>query len=184
MTVTLRTLTVDSVGNGDAIDLTGAITRELQGSGVQSGTVTVFVKHTTAAITLIEVEPGLLNDYKAWWDTVVPREYAYKHNPVDGETTVTLTSARPPWSLPHYPLHRRLHDPGHLAAGGLDGLRHAGPSARSRPSGHRRVGEHTASRSSPPFKPFGRAGGTNNDTQVARLAPAPTPPGPPSPRDR
>ena len=85
MTVTLRTLTVDSVGNGDAIDMTGAITRELQGSGVQSGTVTVFVKHTTAAITIIEVEPGLLNDYKAWWDTVVPREYAYKHHLVDGE---------------------------------------------------------------------------------------------------
>ena len=85
MTVTQRALTVDSVGNGDAIDLTEAITRELQGSGVQSGTVTVFVKHTTAAIMVIEVEPGLLTDYKAWWDTVVPREYAYKHHLVDGE---------------------------------------------------------------------------------------------------
>ena len=85
MTVALRTLTVDSVGNGDAIDLTEAITRELQGSGVQSGTVTVFVKHTTAAVTVIEVEPGLLTDYKTWWDTVVPREYAYKHHLVDGE---------------------------------------------------------------------------------------------------
>jgi secondary thiamine-phosphate synthase enzyme len=85
MTVTLRALTVDSVGNGDAIDLTEAITRELQGSGVQSGTVTVFVKHTTAAITIIEVEPGLLTDYKAWWDKAVPREYAYKHHLVEGE---------------------------------------------------------------------------------------------------
>ncbi len=57
----------------------------MQRSGVQSGTVTVFVKHTTAAIMVIEVEPGLLTDYKAWWDTVVPREYAYKHHLVDGE---------------------------------------------------------------------------------------------------
>jgi secondary thiamine-phosphate synthase enzyme len=85
MTVALRTLKVESAGDGEVIDLTETIEEELRDTGVRSGTVTIFVKHTTAAVTVIEVEPGLLQDYRLWWDRVAPKEYPYRHHDVIGE---------------------------------------------------------------------------------------------------
>lgn len=85
MTVTQRSLMVKSTGDGECIDLTDDVTRELRESGIASGIVTVFVKHTTAAVTIIENESGLLNDYKVWWERMAPKDYDYRHHLVEGE---------------------------------------------------------------------------------------------------
>ena len=85
MAVELRTLRVESNGGGDLTDLTERVTGEVRDTGLDSGTVTVFVKHTTAAVTIIEVEPGLLDDYEEFWDRLAPRETTYKHHLVPGE---------------------------------------------------------------------------------------------------
>mgnify|MGYP000043011171 CR=1 FL=1 len=50
-------------GDGDIINLTGEVAARIKSSGVNSGTVTVFTPSATSAITTIEYEPGLLQDF-------------------------------------------------------------------------------------------------------------------------
>ena len=82
MVVVTRVLQVEAGGDGEVIDLTDSIAHELTSCPMHSGTVTVFVKHTTAAVTVMELEPGLLKDYKQFWDRVAPREFPYEHHRV------------------------------------------------------------------------------------------------------
>ena len=63
MQVVTRRLATDTKGPSDIVDITGPVARELQSSGLSSGTVTLFVTGSTAALTIIEHEPGLLRDF-------------------------------------------------------------------------------------------------------------------------
>lgn len=49
-------------------------------SGVVAGTATVFVVGSTAAVTTVEYEPGLVGDLKDALERLVPRDHAYAHN--------------------------------------------------------------------------------------------------------
>ena len=49
-------------------------------SSVADGLAVVFSRHTTAAITLNELEPLLLEDMAEFLDRVAPRAHAYRHN--------------------------------------------------------------------------------------------------------
>ncbi len=80
MTVVTRTLTVETRGNCDIIDITPDIARELADSGLSNGIVTVFVAGSTAGITTIEYESGLINDFKSAWERNVPRNIPYQHD--------------------------------------------------------------------------------------------------------
>ena len=46
---------------------------------ITNGTVTVFVPGTTAALTTIEWEEGLLTDFQDAWSRLVPRNLDYRH---------------------------------------------------------------------------------------------------------
>ena len=52
----------------------------LTGTGLSAGIVTVFVKHTTASVMIIEDEPGIRADTKTFWDRAVPADPAWQHN--------------------------------------------------------------------------------------------------------
>lgn len=67
-------------GEGEVIDITAQVAREVEQSGVDSGTVTVFVPGSTAAVTTVEYEPGLVADLHALWERVAPRAIAYHHD--------------------------------------------------------------------------------------------------------
>ena len=47
---------------------------------MQAGIVTIFVKHTTASVLIIEDEPGLRADTKAVWDSLIPADSTWQHN--------------------------------------------------------------------------------------------------------
>jgi secondary thiamine-phosphate synthase enzyme len=49
-------------------------------SGVKTGLVHLFVQHSTAALTTIEFEPGVLADLKRALSVLAPDEAAYAHN--------------------------------------------------------------------------------------------------------
>ena len=53
---------MDTRGPGDAVDITGEVARAVAASGVTSGIVTVFVAGSTAAVTTIEFESGVIAD--------------------------------------------------------------------------------------------------------------------------
>jgi len=80
-----RRIMINTKGNCDIIDITPQVAREVDDSGIGSGIVTVFAVGSTAGISTIENESGLLSDFKAMWDRVVPVNMDYKHNRAWGE---------------------------------------------------------------------------------------------------
>lgn len=62
------------------IDITDAVSASVEASEVREGTVTVFSRHTTAAIVINENEPLLLKDMARFLQGTAPRDGAYRHN--------------------------------------------------------------------------------------------------------
>lgn len=78
--IVTRNLEFETKGDTDIIDVTHEAERELASSGINNGTLTVFVTHTTCGITIIENEPGLISDFKSMWQRLIPKEMNYAHN--------------------------------------------------------------------------------------------------------
>jgi len=85
MTVTCKRIQISTNGQGDTINVTSDITREVNNSGVSNGSVTVFIPGSTAGITTIEFEPGLMTDMKDMWDRIIPSNIDYEHNKAWGD---------------------------------------------------------------------------------------------------
>jgi len=85
MTVVTKDITLQSKGDCDIIDITSQVARNAEESGVNSGTVTLFIVGSTAGITTIEYEPNLLSDFKNMWDRLTPRNIPYEHDKTWGD---------------------------------------------------------------------------------------------------
>jgi len=72
-------------GNCDLIDITRQVKQEVSGSGIDSGTVTVFVVGSTAGVSTIEFESGLLSDFQDMWERTIPRDIPYQHDRAWGD---------------------------------------------------------------------------------------------------
>jgi secondary thiamine-phosphate synthase enzyme len=77
------------------IDLTEQVESIVARSAVAEGLAVVFSRHTTAAITLNELEPLLLEDMAEFLDRLAPRSHAYRHNDFDVRT-VNMTADESP----------------------------------------------------------------------------------------
>ncbi|MBI3964822.1 MAG: YjbQ family protein [Chloroflexi bacterium] len=62
------------------VDLTGAVRAFVSESGVKHGLVTIFARHTTAAIRINENEPLLLEDLKRFLNQCAPPNASYEHD--------------------------------------------------------------------------------------------------------
>jgi len=62
------------------IDITDEVQKKVEESGIRDGIVTVFCRHTTAAIRINENEPLLLLDMEEFLKRVAPRDLYYRHN--------------------------------------------------------------------------------------------------------
>lgn len=80
MTVYSGELAVRTRGDGDTVDVTGPVRHESARSGVDSGIVLVSVVGSTAAMTTIEYEPGLVADLGDAWERIAPSGIAYEHD--------------------------------------------------------------------------------------------------------
>jgi secondary thiamine-phosphate synthase enzyme len=69
-----------SRGHGDMIDITDQVSRHLEASGLKDGTVTVFINGSTAGVTTIEYEPGLVADFQRLWTQITPEHISYEHD--------------------------------------------------------------------------------------------------------
>lgn len=79
MVITKR-LSLQTKGQADMVDITPGVAREVAGAGLKNGTVTVFVSGSTAGVTTIEYEPGVLTDFKNAWQRAVPNDIPYEHD--------------------------------------------------------------------------------------------------------
>jgi len=80
MVVITKTLAFGTRGDGDMIDVTARVQDVLAASGINSGIVTVFVPGSTASVTTIEYEPGLLKDFPGAMEKLAPEDAHYDHN--------------------------------------------------------------------------------------------------------
>jgi secondary thiamine-phosphate synthase enzyme len=80
MTVKTVPFRIDMAGETQIENITKTVAAAVAGTGLAAGIVTVFVKHTTASIMVIEDEPGIRADTKAFWDRVVPADPRWQHN--------------------------------------------------------------------------------------------------------
>lgn len=78
--VVTEKINIKTKGECDIIDITGDVERVVSQSGIESGTATVFISGSTAGLTTIEYEPGVVADFKAMWDRIVPRDIQYRHD--------------------------------------------------------------------------------------------------------
>ena len=85
MTISTKRIQINTNGQGDTINVTTDIAREVNNSGVNSGIVTVFIPGSTAGISAIEYEPGLMDDIKVMWERLVPSNINYEHDKAWGD---------------------------------------------------------------------------------------------------
>ncbi|OPY38254.1 MAG: hypothetical protein A4E35_00677 [Methanoregula sp. PtaU1.Bin051] len=71
---------ITSKREGDIIDITPEVTKIVTQSTVKDGLVHLFVHHSTAALTTIEYEPGVLKDLKRALSVLAPDGIEYAHN--------------------------------------------------------------------------------------------------------
>ncbi|MFQ6122681.1 MAG: secondary thiamine-phosphate synthase enzyme YjbQ [Dehalococcoidales bacterium] len=83
--VITKKISLQSKGHCDIVDITPQVAQQLAGAEIINGTVTLFVTGSTAGISTIEYESGLLSDFPAMWDRIVPRNIHYDHDRAWGE---------------------------------------------------------------------------------------------------
>ena len=79
MVVTKR-IELNNKGNCHIVDITGQVSEEVLRSGLKDGIVTIFVPGSTAGVTTVEYEPGLVSDLQRLFDRVAPADINYRHN--------------------------------------------------------------------------------------------------------
>lgn len=79
----IRTLrfTVRTRGRTDIVDITSQVASAVQGTGL----ATVFVSGSTAGLTTIENEPGLLEDLREAFERIAPAGRRYHHAETAGD---------------------------------------------------------------------------------------------------
>ena len=80
MTVDQQVLEVDGSADMDVIDITAAVARFVEESGVAAGFVQVFTPGSTAGVTTIEYESGAIADFKRAMEHFAPADSEYEHN--------------------------------------------------------------------------------------------------------
>ncbi len=72
-------------GDGTIVDITAAARESVVDSGVTTGQMTVIVPGSTAGITTIEYEPGLLRDLPEFFERIIPSGVMYGHDATWGD---------------------------------------------------------------------------------------------------
>jgi len=71
---------VNTKGKNDIVDITDLVQAKLKETGLREGNVIVFAPGSTAGITTIEYEPGLLKDYPEFFEKIAPSNIRYHHD--------------------------------------------------------------------------------------------------------
>ena len=64
----------------ELIDITSQVESQVAEASINSGIATLFVAGSTAGLSTIEFEPGLLSDFKSMWERNVPQNIPYDHD--------------------------------------------------------------------------------------------------------
>ncbi len=83
--VTNTRIHVQTKGDCELVDITRQVAQRVEESAVKDGTVTLFIAGSTAGLSTIEFERGLLSDFQSMWERTVPRGIPYSHDAAWGD---------------------------------------------------------------------------------------------------
>jgi len=75
-----REIPVTTAREGDIVDITPEVRSVVRESGIAEGMVNIFVSGSTAAVTTIEYEPGVLADLTRALAAIAPDSIPYAHD--------------------------------------------------------------------------------------------------------
>ena len=88
----LTKLSVNTSKHTQMLNITDKIQKTVEDSGVRSGVCTVFIPHTTAAVTINEnADPDVVRDFTMEIDKLVPWEDGYQH--MEGNSAAHLKAS-------------------------------------------------------------------------------------------
>jgi len=91
-------------GNTDIINITDDVNKAVKESKVEEGVANVFVVGSTAGLTIIEYEPGLKKDLKAFFEKIIPENIKYHHEEKwhddNGHSHIRASLLKPDLSFP------------------------------------------------------------------------------------
>lgn len=70
---------IKTKGELQMVNITDEVENVVKESKINDGIATVFVPSSTAAVTTIEYEPGLLNDFPNMLERIAPENITYEH---------------------------------------------------------------------------------------------------------
>ena len=74
------TISIDTKGFCDIIDITPHVFFIINGQSIANGSITLFCPGSTASITTIEYESGVLQDLKNALEKIAPSNIPYQHD--------------------------------------------------------------------------------------------------------
>ena len=80
MSVKSVSFQVKTSGRTDILDITNKVQNEVFASGIPDGTVTIFIPGSTAGVTTIEYESGVVNDLIKTIEKLAPAGIHYEHD--------------------------------------------------------------------------------------------------------
>ena len=85
MMITSHTEQLKTKGQNDCVDITEAVQKAVSQSKLRNGLATVFVTGSTAGVTTIEHEPGLVQDLQEAVRRLFPENLRYAHHETEGD---------------------------------------------------------------------------------------------------
>lgn len=80
MAVITQSLTLETDGHGDVVDITGGVAQAVAQSDLRSGIAAVFSPSATSALTTIEYESGCVSDLQRLFNEIANPDRHYAHN--------------------------------------------------------------------------------------------------------
>jgi secondary thiamine-phosphate synthase enzyme len=99
-----RELVIETRGEGDIVDITRHVAGTIAASGISFGVANIFVHGSTAALTTIEYETGVLEDLRRALRVLAPDNIPYDHDRAwgdgNGRSHVKAALVGPSLSIP------------------------------------------------------------------------------------
>ena len=84
-----ETITVNTRGKG-TYEITSQVNDAVRRSGIQAGTATVFIQHTSASLVIYEnADPSAREDLHAFFERIAPEDEAYYVHTLEGSDDTT-----------------------------------------------------------------------------------------------
>lgn len=104
MAVITKTIRVKTKREDDIVNISEQTSKVVENSGIKNGIITIFVSGTTAALTTIEYEPGLLSDFPKMLERIAPKNIDYGHEQMwhdgNGHSHVRASLVGPSLTVP------------------------------------------------------------------------------------